>query len=262
MGFEGVDIRQSGDRIVIRALLLDSSGEKVTSGSADLYLYELQSDGSLKSFDFNDETFKTTALTTESATMTHQTGNNGTTNTGIWTKVLSTLTGFTRGAIYLAVVNHASGSPPWQAREFQYGSASLPSGRTVESQSHLAACAAAGNYDHDINAGVDRVLDEDGSTVLRTLTPAEAISFTGANWTNGTKTITKVGAFTNYIFKTGDQVTLSAGTGVTTGVYAIASRVSDDAITLSTDCNGASGDISDNSIAGTIDNARIMRKVS
>src|SRR5581483_4612154 len=86
------------------------------------YVYELQSDGSLKSYDFSSNTFKTTALTTETQTMTHQTGNNSTTNTGLWTFALATLTGFTVGAVYFARVKNTGASPTDQIREFQYGS--------------------------------------------------------------------------------------------------------------------------------------------
>ena len=144
MGFRGIDVRQSGDRLLLRALLLDSAGAKVTTGSADLYLYELQSDGSLKSFDFRDKSFKTGTLIWETQALTHQTGNAGATNTGVWTAAVevepeldsessqsvSALssesspadeTPFTPGNIYLALVNHSSASPPWQGREFQYG---------------------------------------------------------------------------------------------------------------------------------------------
>lgn len=148
MGFRGIDIRQTGDRIVVRALLLDSGGDKVVSGSALLYLYELQADGSLRSFDFRDKTFKTTVLAQETLALAHQTGNGGATNTGLWTGAfqidreldssssrgssqssnsfssessLNDESEFTEGNIYLALINHSSASPPWQGREFQYG---------------------------------------------------------------------------------------------------------------------------------------------
>lgn len=122
VGHKGIDVRQTGNRIVFRVSLKDSVGAKVTTGTASLYVYELQDDATLKSYDWNDHTFKTTALTTETVSMTHRTGNNGNTTTGIWTYVLSTLTGFTPGAIYFAVVSHTSASPAQQEREFQYGS--------------------------------------------------------------------------------------------------------------------------------------------
>lgn len=123
-GLRGIDVRQTdGGQLVFRVGLDDVSGTLVSSGTATLYIYELQADGTLKSYDFNDNTFKTTALTTGSASMTHRTGNNSTVNTGIWTYVLSTLTGFTKGAIYIMMVSHDSASPPNQRREFMFGSA-------------------------------------------------------------------------------------------------------------------------------------------
>jgi hypothetical protein len=142
MSFKGIDVRATGDRIVVRALLLDSSGAKVTTGSASLYLYELQQDGSLKSFDFRDKMFKTVACAQETLALAHQTGNGGGTNTGIWTAAFEVEqqlessssgesassesspadeTPLTPGSVLIARVNHASASPAWQAREFQYG---------------------------------------------------------------------------------------------------------------------------------------------
>lgn len=120
-GFKGVSVRQTGNQLVFRASLKDSSGVKLTTGTTVLTLYEIQSDGTLKSYDFNDNTFKTTALTTATLAMTHRTGNNSTVNTGVWTAALSTLTGFTIGGMYLAQVNNAGASPVDQEREFQYG---------------------------------------------------------------------------------------------------------------------------------------------
>lgn len=59
--------------------------------------------------------------------------------------------------------------------------------------------------------------------------------FTAATWTASSKTLTKTGAFTNYTFRAGDMIYLTAGTGFTANAwYTIASRVSNDAITLST----------------------------
>ena len=129
MSFQGIDIRQSGDRLLFRALLLDADGAKVSAGTTSLYLYELQSDGTLKSHDFADNTFKTTALTTETAALTHRTGNNGGTNTGLWTAALTTLSGFTAGNVYLAMVHNSAACPAWQCREFQFAG-SIPAGIT------------------------------------------------------------------------------------------------------------------------------------
>jgi hypothetical protein len=121
MSFRGIDIRQSGDRLIFRASIKDSSGAKVTSGSATLRLFEIQGDGTLKSYDFSDNTFKATALTTATASLTHRQGNNATYDTGLWTYALTTVSGFTRGNVYIAQVIHASATPAEQEREFQYG---------------------------------------------------------------------------------------------------------------------------------------------
>ena len=146
-GHKGIDIRQTANRLIVRASLKDSTGAKVTSGSASLYLYELQDDGTLKSYDFNDDTFKTGTLTTETASLTHRAGNNGATITGLWTYVLSTVSGFTAGAIYFAVVSHSSASPPQQEREFQFGSAQgdvvVTSGRPEVDVKALAGSASS-----------------------------------------------------------------------------------------------------------------------
>lgn len=121
MGFKGIDNRQSGDRVLTEALLLDSSNAIVTTGTATVRYYELQSDGTLKSFDFSSNTFKTTALTTATASLTHRTGDNATVNTGIWTYAQTTVSGFTRGNVYYEVVEHSSAVPTVQVRKFQYG---------------------------------------------------------------------------------------------------------------------------------------------
>lgn len=120
-GFKGIDILSTS--LLVRVFALkDATGAKITSGTATYRIFELQSDGSLKSYDFNDNTFKTTALTTATVNLTHQTGNNGGYNTGLWTNVMSTLTGFTKGAMYVEQITHTSLAPTEQEREFQFGS--------------------------------------------------------------------------------------------------------------------------------------------
>ena len=120
-GFKGIDVRQTGTALLFRAFQT-TSGAVLTSGTTTLELYELQSDGTLSSYDFNSNTFNTTALTTATVSMTQRTGNNSTTNTGIWTYALATVSGFTIGAVYLAIVRNSSADVPVQCREFQYGS--------------------------------------------------------------------------------------------------------------------------------------------
>lgn len=122
---QGIDVRATTPRIIFRALLQDGTGGLVTTGTTNLRIYEIQESATptLNSYDFNDNTFKSTALTTEVLAMTHRTGNNGTTNTGLWTVSLETLTGFTVGRVYLMRVDNTNASPNTQVREFQYGNA-------------------------------------------------------------------------------------------------------------------------------------------
>lgn len=121
-GFKGIDVKQTGNQLIFDAFLQSSAGALVVTGATTVKLYEVQSDGTLRSYDFNDNTFKTTTLTTETLALTVRTGNNSGTNTGYWSATLSTLTGFTVGAIYLALVNNTNASPTDQMRKFQYGS--------------------------------------------------------------------------------------------------------------------------------------------
>lgn len=122
-GFKGVDVRQTGSELVFDAFLQTSGGALVTSGTTNFYIMELQSDGTIKTYDFNSNTFTTGAVTTENLAGTYRKSNNGTTDTGLWTATLSTLTAFTVGAIYLIRVNNSAAFPTDQMRKFQFGSA-------------------------------------------------------------------------------------------------------------------------------------------
>src|ERR1043166_5292372 len=124
---KGIDVIQTGVAAVREFSLKDSSGAKVTTGTATYRVFEVQDDGTLKSFDFNDHTFKTTALTTATKAVTHRTGDNGTYNTGVWSVVLSTtdLAGFNAGRFYVEQCSNTGASPPDQERRFHYGSADV-----------------------------------------------------------------------------------------------------------------------------------------
>jgi hypothetical protein len=147
-GFKGVDIRQSGSTLLFRAFLQDTAGNIVSGGTTSLYIYELQDDGSIKSYDFSDKTLKTTALTTETASMTHRTGNNSTRDTGLWTYSLVP-SGLNSGAVYVSVIESTLASPTKQAREFQYGEI-------------LSATDIVGNVSSNVVqwSGVNRHFDE------------------------------------------------------------------------------------------------------
>lgn len=120
-GQKGIDVRQTANRLMFRILVQDAGGIIVTTGTVSLRILEVQSDGSYKTYDFADNTFKATTVGTETATMVHQTCNNGATDTGLWTYVLTTLTGFTVGAIYKSHITSSLGSPAVQVREWQFG---------------------------------------------------------------------------------------------------------------------------------------------
>ncbi len=202
-GFKGVDVRQTGSQLVFRVSLKDSSGVRLTTGTTTLYLYELQSDGTLKSYDFNDNSFKTGTLTTETATMTHRSGNNGATTTGIWTYALSTLTGFTVGGIYFAAVRNSGATPAQQEREFQYGG----------DQGDLVV-TANGTGVGELNTDVK---------MIKGTTSAGAAGYVGLDWGNvnaPTTTVvlsgTTIGTLTTYTDntpQTGDAYALIGETG-------------------------------------------------
>lgn len=67
-----------------------------------------------------------------------------------------------------------------------------------------------------------------------------------ANWTVATKTLTQTGAFTQYTWASGDQINITAGTGITAGWYEIAGKTDNDNVTLTT--NLAAGDLSNSDI--------------
>lgn len=74
------------------------------------------------------------------------------------------------------------------------------------------------------------------------------VTVAGASWVNGTLTLTQVGAFTNYVYKAGDQLVVTAGTNTTLGTYNVASRVSNDAITLTASIGATAS-----AVSGTMD---------
>jgi hypothetical protein len=174
-GFKGLDVRQSGNELVFRAFLQTFSGSLLATGTTNLYLMELQSDGTIKTYDFSDNTFKTTAVTTETLAMTYRKSNNGTTDTGLWTAALATLTGFTVGGIYLVRVNNSTAAPTDQMREFQYGS----------TEGDLVTTAGATGVAY-LQADATRLL----GTAISTPATAGVLDVNVKNWSN-----TVVGAY-------------------------------------------------------------------
>ena len=116
-------VKASDGSILVRARLTDSSGAKITTGTASLYVLRFIPDtGALSTFDWDDNTFKTGAVTTPTSTLSHRTANNGSLDTGIWDKriVSPALTAFSVGDKYVAYITHTDLLEDL-AVEFQYG---------------------------------------------------------------------------------------------------------------------------------------------
>ena len=80
--------------------------------------------------------------------------------------------------------------------------------------------------------------DSGNNFQARFIASRQNLNFSTATFTTATKVLTKVGAFTNYTNQNGDRIKITGGTGVTPGWYTIASRDSDDQITLDLDIGG------------------------
>jgi hypothetical protein len=136
-GFSGIDYRQSGTALVLREALQLADGSAAVSGTATVRLFEVQSDGTYKTFDFTNHTFTAGAVSgSDTATMTHQQGSNGSFDMGTWTYPIASLGGFTRGATYLQFSRHDSSDAPTIAREWVYGG---PGDLTVTSAGKVTA---------------------------------------------------------------------------------------------------------------------------
>lgn len=125
VGFKGGFCRQTGNEIVIGKVWRYTSGVLINvSGSATYIIGEEQSDGTMKWYDFNTNTFKASnqTLTTPTGSMTYRSANNGAIGTGLWTASISTLTGFTVGAVYFFLLTHTL-TPISSEFFIQYGSA-------------------------------------------------------------------------------------------------------------------------------------------
>lgn len=77
-------------------------------------------------------------------------------------------------------------------------------------------------------------LIRDSSGGFSTCTGAGAgnITATSATYTDSGTTLAKAGAFADYTFRKGDRVWITAGTGVTAGIYPVTSKTDDDTIVI------------------------------
>lgn len=63
-------------------------------------------------------------------------------------------------------------------------------------------------------------------------------NLTAATFTTSTKNLNQTGKFSGYSFTSGDKIYITGGTGITTGLYEVASRTDDDNIVLVEDIGG------------------------
>lgn len=117
----GMDVIRSNDgSILFRALLLDASRNPITTAGSLRIFHFTPTTGDIETYDFNDDTFKTGAVTTATTNTTHETGENGSFDTGVHQVRHATLTDFTIGDKYFGYFTHASLPAPIVV-EFQYG---------------------------------------------------------------------------------------------------------------------------------------------
>ena len=126
MSTSGIDIRQTTDRILFRVSLKDADGDKVTAGTTELRIYRLEDDGTLDVYDWTADAFVAVGSGTpdDETTMTHRQRRDSSgadVDTGIWTAVLSALTAFAAGQVYITQITNTAAVPESQEREFQFG---------------------------------------------------------------------------------------------------------------------------------------------
>lgn len=126
MATRGIDVRQTSTRIVFRAVIYDSSGVLVTTGTTEIRIFRLEDDGTIDVYDWTADSFVATGSGTpdDEDTMSAQNYRDSTgadLASGVWTKVLTNVGQFTKGQVYIVRVTNTGGSPASQFREFQFG---------------------------------------------------------------------------------------------------------------------------------------------
>jgi hypothetical protein len=206
-GNKGIDVRQTANRIIARALLQTSAGALVTTGTTNLSILELQTDGTLKTYDFSSNTFKASGMTSGQsvAAMTYRARigtSDAAVDTGLWTYVLSTLSGFTAGAIYFFIINNSSASPTDQVREFQFGDAQ--GDQQVDSSGYHKVSTGTGTGQINITAGKVDLIDAPNATAVAAIQAGLS-----------TLTATGVWGYATRRLSDGTNIVLAKGTGIT-----------------------------------------------
>lgn len=116
----GIDVRASGGKLLIDVYWEDENGP-ITTGTSTVMIGEAQDTGQFLTYDDSDKTFKATSAGTPTVSLTHRQWDNNTYDTGIWSAVLSDLSGFTPRATYRFIFEHSSGLK--QVWRWQFGGA-------------------------------------------------------------------------------------------------------------------------------------------
>ena len=169
MATSGINIVQTADRIVFRALLQGLAGAIVTSGTTEVRILRLNDDGSLAVYDWTADQFVACGAGTpdDEQTMTHQQRRDSSgadVDTGVWTRVLTALTAFTKGQVYLVEVTNPNALPTVQMREMQFGGAEGDQYDDI-SKTRKALLNKKG---HDQVGRTRTIYDDDGVTALTT----------------------------------------------------------------------------------------------
>jgi hypothetical protein len=120
----GIDVRQSGQPLLFDAAPVNATtGAAMTSGTMTAQLSEVQSDGTLKAFDFSTNAFVANTVNPTTATISLTPQTTGTTpyQAGYWSAVLATTTGLTAGGVYIITFNVPAGAAATPIRKIQWG---------------------------------------------------------------------------------------------------------------------------------------------
>jgi hypothetical protein len=154
MTTQGINVRQTTGQLIFDLPLINQFAAAITSGTAELRVLRINDDGTLDVYDWTTNDFVATGSGTpdDETTMTQQQRRDSSgadVDTGIWTKVLSTLTNWTVGRVYRMTVYHVDSSPQTVHGKFQFGGAegdlTVTSGnletdcQTIEGNAALAA---------------------------------------------------------------------------------------------------------------------------
>jgi hypothetical protein len=187
-------IRKSGEALDFVQSFKQSDGKTAeTGGTATLALYRLNTDGTLSQYDFSDNTWGGT-ITTGTASLTHRAA-------GIWTFMLSTLTGLSVSEQLIEVYTHSTAGQV--ERRSQYGSVDGDGPTAADVAAVPAAVVAAIDAPEVEQLDVAAELTSYGVATASQVAEAEAAAQEAATAAGQARTAAELAA------KPGDAMTLT-----------------------------------------------------